>query len=193
MSEKPTWDAGEIVVEFVGPRNQHFTFKPLGMRLRGRWVTSNVRREATRTNFTLHPDIPGVFVCLNIKKKVVRVLDPLTWDEYENTLKDANRVRGSFFSEGRGWEPVVKDRLTESEIKSILWDLVQRQEGGDLVVHHGEIPDRQSVLDRKGQLRLRYGILMDKESVFATEEELDAFGGTVVDTMTVSPMIPEMS
>jgi hypothetical protein len=191
MAEKPEWKPGEIVVEFAGKKNQYFTMKSLAMRLRGRWVTSNVRREAVRTNFTLHPDIPGIYVCLDIKSKTIRLIDPLEWDEYKDTLEDANRVRGTYFNKGRAWPTTVKEDLTAPEIKSILGEVLEREKGGDLVVHHGEIPGKQAVLERKGKLRVRYGTPLEGEDYYATEEEMEKLKGTVP-TLQPTPLVPEM-
>lgn len=166
--------SGEVAFEFGGKQNQRYLFKPLGMTLRGRWITSRIH-QTSEIGFTAMPEIPGQVVAVNAKAKTVRVIDPLSFEENENLLEEANRVKEAHFGRSRPHPTTELSDMTDSDVKSVLWCLLEHAENGDCQVVHGREPTRRDVLQMKGQLRLRYMDSSQSTPRYATPDEMARF------------------
>lgn len=166
--------ASELVVEFNGNLNQNFLFKPLMETLRGRWMISRVRYGDTG-NLSSMPDIPGQYLCVDVKGKSFRVVDPLSFEENEPILRKANGIleqKNIGRGKSRARDEIKKENQTDSEIKSLLWQVLELADTGKLTVIQGTLPTRKQVLDMPGGLKIRYATTNQKTKKFVEGEEL---------------------
>lgn len=164
----------ELVAEFNGPLNQNFLFKPLMEILRGRWMVRRVKLADTG-KLSAMPDLPGQYIAIDVKAKTYRVVDPLGFPENEDVLQAANAIRDATNIGGGKAKPrpeIVKQNVKDSDMKSLLWQVLELFESGDLTVVQGTMPSRKQVLEMPGALKLRYATMNQKTDKMATEEEL---------------------
>lgn len=183
----PNYKNGEIVFEFGGSQNQQFFLRCFDATVRGRWSKANeVGTPNERVNVGALPEIPGIRVRLDGKARRMSTEDPLGFPENANVLRTCNAVlqNTKIFNgkEGVPWEPMVKDGLTATEIKTYLWELANYAWDGKAKVVHGELPSREEILAMDGQLVLRKGITQSLQQngepypPYATDEELERLG-----------------
>jgi len=183
----PKYSAQEIVFELGGRQNQYFHLKCLDARLRGRWSKSNeIGTPSQRVNIGALPEIPGIRVRIDAKQRKLIAEDPLGYPENENLLRTCNNIlTASVFEgkEGRPWPPMVKEGLTNTELKTALWELACLTWDGKAKAVHGDLLSREEILAMDGQLILRRGdtntLRPDGTPLppYATDEEIERLGG----------------
>ena len=184
------WNQGEIVIELAGKKNQQFMFKPLMVVLRGRWTQANVRQTSTNTEIANLPDVPGIMVAVDVKRKTLRAVDPLGFRENKTVLDEVNRIMGRWIGEGRAWDTMTKKNLPEWEIKTALWNMRQFLDEGKAIERSTvKVPQREDILSMPGELKLRYFFSSkDRDQTeFATEEELEIMGAGPIPQIEVTP------
>jgi hypothetical protein len=79
----------EIVIEVATKQNSNLLFHPLGsMTLRGRWDPSNVRLDWDDDSpYRGLPLVPGIYICLDMKARTLRCVDPLDFEQNEGLLE----------------------------------------------------------------------------------------------------------
>ena len=168
--------SAELVAEFNGNLNQTFLFKPLMETLRGRWMVSRVRLGDTGALSGM-PDIPGQMIAIDVKNKSYRVVDPLGFEENEQVLHKANSITEAK-NIGRGKmrprDEINKSNLSDSAVKSLLWQLLELFDGNKVTIVQGTVPTRKQVLEMPGKLQLRYATTNQKTPKFAEDEEIRA-------------------
>lgn len=166
--------SSELVVELNGSLNQNFLFKPLMENLRGRWMVSRVKLGDTGALSGM-PDLPGQHICVDVKQKSLRVVDPLDFPENEQLLAKANGILEAK-NVGRGKmrprDEINKNNLNDNAMKGLLWQLLELYDTGKLTVVQGTMPTRKQVLEMPGKLQLRYATSNQKTDKFCSGEEL---------------------
>ena len=200
---KEAFTASEIVIEVdpvskpsrIGSRrpptakNNYLLFKPLGIVLRGRWDNSRIQADYDyESPYRFMPIVPGMYICLDVKARTLRAVDPLSFDENAELLSQvqasAHKDQGEV-----GPSPESRlDRLGDTEIKTALWEMYQHLEEKHCRLVRGEMPRRDEILALPGQLILRRseaGRTRDYDPEFdlnkpmppwATERELKRMG-----------------
>lgn len=166
--------SNELVVEINTRLNQSVLFLPLMETLRGRWMISRVKLADTGALSGM-PDLPGQHICIDVKNKSVRVVDPLGFEENAQMLNKANNL-ASAKSVGqvkqRPRDELVRNNMPDWELKSLLWQVLNLYDGDKVSVIQGNLPTRKQVLDMPGSLKTRYSTTNQKTSKFCVGEEL---------------------
>jgi hypothetical protein len=153
---RESFTASEIVIEVNTPLNNNLLFKPLSMTLRGRWdnsrATGDWDYESTYRNM---PVVPGIYVCLDLKAKTLRAVDPLSFEENAGLLSQVKAAALKHQGEVGPATEVRRERLTDTEVKTALWEMHQHVEEKHATMVRGEMPRRDEVLGMPGQLLLR--------------------------------------
>ncbi len=172
MSEQ--WRPGEIVVEIGGQVNNYYLFKPLDAKLRGKWCARNHPNPVSSIGFTAIPDLPGIMVALDARRRTLRTVDPLSFPEHKKALDEANKIRANYLGEGEPCAPTLKKNLSDGDIKSTLWEMSEMVRAETATLVYGTLPAPEKIMAMDGRVRVRNTfILQDKEGQTneATEEE----------------------
>jgi len=184
MARLRDFNNSEIVIEVGTDRNSNVLFTPLDTVLRGRWVRSNTRLSfSPDSGYNQLPDVPGIYVALDIKSGTLRGVDPLSLDENKDLM--AKVAAAALHDQGPvgPWTEIKKRGLSPTKIKSALWRMHELVEGNKARVVRGEMPKPQDILAMDGELELRTGPIRivdaDPETgktltAFATPQELDS-------------------
>jgi hypothetical protein len=202
MATQQRWSRDEIVIELAntrkrtikklgvpeeyGPVNTQFFCKLFKAVLRGKWSSVGLTGQTSALNLTSMPEIPGIHIAVDLKRKRIRALDPLAWAEHEETLARANAIR-SFITgyEGRPWDDMVISNATDTEIKTALWEMANWVKAKKANVIAGHLPPPEKVLELDGGLIVRTEDMRTGErdaegnavlTPYATENELAKMG-----------------
>ena len=178
------WKPGEIVVEIAMRNNGYHMLSSFGSeaKFRGRWSNRNLKEitSGQAPDMTRLPDLPGICIALDVKGRLLRAVDPLGFPENAETLKYAVGIlKASNFGEMGPWPTSVKQALTDTEIKSALWEMFQMVENGSAMVVSGDMPSREHILkEMPGELQIRwtqqFNVIKNAfDSPYATPEEID--------------------
>lgn len=147
----------EIVIEVATSKNSNVPFAFLGDAvLRGRWDPANVRMDwDDECPFRGLPMVPGMYVCLDLKKQTIRAVDPLSFAENAELLDRVKScAKPSQGNVGPTPEVVLQNR-NNTEIKTALWRMFEAVESKHAILIQGEFPKRDVILAMPGQLFLR--------------------------------------
>ena len=150
------WRPGEIVVEFIGGKNNYVLYKPLGERIRGRWAAAKMVGMHSKKGYMGIPVIPGLCLCLSIKGKTIRIVDPLSFPEYEDTLDAANRIIAVHQKAMKPHEERIIEHLTDNNIKSHIWHMFTFHFAGKAKLHHGTMPTAEEIVSMPGGLTTKF-------------------------------------
>jgi len=179
---------GEIVIEIATKQNSNVLFHPLGsVTLRGRWDPSNVRLDWDDDSpYRGLPLVPGIYVCLDVKGRTLRGVDPLGLEQNEGLLETVKACAKADQGEVGPMLETRLERLNETEIKTALYRMWEAVDSKHAVVVQGEFPKREVILAMPGQLLLRAGgfercydplYSLDKPlPPFATDAEMERLG-----------------
>ena len=196
---KNRWSPGDIVIEMAatkgtrpghdgfgepyGPTNSNFLVKFFGAILRGRFAVSDIPNASSSNGYANMPVIPGIYVVISPKRKKLLAIDPLGFPENGHILRQANAIRepmeGKRF---RAWDDMVIENATATEIKTALMELRGYLDDKSARVIDGDMPSVKEILAMNGEVKVRYNFLKtvdatgEKESPFATQEELERMG-----------------
>jgi hypothetical protein len=202
MATQQRWSRDEIVIELAnvrrkqlrrlnqvenyGPVNTYFYSKLFDARFRGRWSSVGLAGKTSEMGLMNLPEIPGIHLAVDPKRRRVRALDPLAWPENEQVLQQANdifkKINGS---QGAPAGDMFVKHPTETHIKTALWEMANWVRDGKAVLVHGHLPAMDKILDAPGQLKIRQQLLDTGErdekgkpilSKYATETELGQMG-----------------
>lgn len=170
-----SWKAGELVIEIGGTSNNDYLFDPLGMVLRGKWSPRNVIGGSSAPGAMAMPDMPGMMVALDVTKRTLRGVDPLSLPAFKKLLQDANVVHKRVYgAEICGHDETVKRNMKPGDIKTALWTMSELVRAGKATVISGTMPAPEKIMAMEGKLRVR-AIMFNKErgdaGLNATEEE----------------------
>jgi len=132
---------GEIGVEIGDNENSNPDFKPLSVTLRGRWSANNVPRGTTARHSPLLrlPDLPGMYLFLNVEARTARVVDPL---QYEDNAS----IKLAWREYQDGLEPLPEqkiEKMTDGDVASWVYWIGRLIEKGEATKLDGsaELPD----------------------------------------------------
>lgn len=168
----------EIVIEMAGEKNQNFLFGSFEATLRGRWNPMLIRDTSTGTDYGSLPIIPGIYVAIDLKKRTLRAIDPLGFPENADALAAVDRVVGGHQGGRRGpADTMTRNNMTETELKTGLWEMHQWVESNKAVVVNGTMPEPKEILALPGELLIRRHFVGENETPYATPEEITRLEG----------------
>lgn len=167
-SREPEYNGPEgFTVEFADDwcRNFTITSPPLaGQDIRGRWDTARMarrkwdgdkRRVGTRDFGTagnrLPSPIPGAMLAVNIRRKKIRLFDPLMESQegkdilkdYNEVIKDIPALRNGN-SEIVGFDAIEYD-VTDDQLKTLLIELLRKKDSKCIDLIDGELPTAKQI------------------------------------------------
>tara|TARA_R110000824_G_scaffold198286_1_gene382284 strand:- start:21 stop:437 length:417 start_codon:yes stop_codon:yes gene_type:complete len=101
------------------------------------------------------PDVPGMYWTIDLVGKSSTVEDPLSFEENRDLLETARAVhRDTFGNDVKPVNEIFKDKLTNSELKTALWEMAGWIENGSAQVVKGECPSREEIALMEGDRRI---------------------------------------
>ena len=94
------------------------------------------------------PSIPGIHLEIRPRERKARLYDPLAEEPGKQVLEEYNllaehnreKLRGPYAAE----QPVTKD-LDDDQLKTLLFELLRKNESGSIRVIKGELPTREQI------------------------------------------------
>lgn len=171
---RETFTASEIVVEVNTPLNNNLLFKPLSAILRGRWDNSRARGEWDYdAGYRNMPIVPGIYVAVDPKARTLRATDPLGFEENAGLLEQVKNAARKHQGEVGPAAEMKRERLTDTEVKTALWEVYQHVEQRHVTLVRGEMLRREEILAMPGQLLLRMnGVQPCYDPEYSTEKPL---------------------
>jgi len=166
---------------------------------RGRFSIASLANPGDAGKYAGMPDIPGIHVCVNIKGRTIKAVDPLGFPEHKSTLDAANRIKANVQGvTERPCDTSIINRATPTELKSALWEMRSYVDERQAVIIEGTLPSGEEILKMEGQLKIRQHTdalrvthfeegRPVKESLYASEEELDRLSRPIEDRVTTVP------
>lgn len=168
------WRPGEIVVEIGGEVNNYYLFKPLDTKLRGMWSARNHANPVSKPGFTAVPDLPGIMVALDQRRRTLRTVDPLSFPKNKKVLDRANEIRAKHIGKQDPCEPTLKKNLSDGDVKSTLWEMSEMIRAGTATLVNGTLPSPEKIMAMDGRVRVRNTFILQDtpgQTHDATEEE----------------------
>lgn len=92
------------------------------------------------------PDIPGQYWTIDVTNGTSTVSDPLGFEENRDVLESARAAhRDTFGTDVRPADDIHQPNLSESDIKTALWEIAGWIENGTAQVVSGSAPTRSEV------------------------------------------------
>lgn len=146
--------ANKVTIEATVPNGQLIS-RFLGFKLRGRWSLSNERGKTSSRGIMSMPDIPGQYWTIDLVGKTSTVSDPLGFDENRDVLEAARSAhRDTFSTDVRPINEIYNDNLSESDLKTALWEMAGWIDSGHAQVVNGECPTREEIALMGGDRRI---------------------------------------
>ena len=154
-----------FIVEFSDDccRNFSFNTPPLqGLEVRGRWDVAKLaqREQGMRDLGTagnrIPTPMPGMYLEVDVRKRRIELSDPLgTTKEGIAALERFNRVAKDFPALRKGDSPQVAHptrpyEIDDDQMKTLLLELLRKNDAGCLIVIKGSLPTREMVLGLAG-------------------------------------------
>jgi len=164
------WKPTELVIEMGTGHNNDVFFKPAGVSLRGYWSPRGYTNPSARTTGMMAaPDMPGMYVVIDSTKKTMRVVDPLSFPEFKKQLDAMSNVMHQIQGPQEGQQ---NNNLTDSQIKTAVWEASEAVRCGTARLVHGTIPKPKAIMDMPGRIRVRFAPYKPPEQGYeATEQE----------------------
>lgn len=152
MSEEVQTEAGryagrramKLVIEIGNDKNGTIVFAPKNEQLRGRFSAHHMGRNASSTRGILNmPDLPGMYVSLDLREGKGSIIDPLSLPEFAPTLEAASKVHQDGDVSGRGltFRPnAVEDEMDDDRCATWLYWMMRLIRDKDARVISGECP-----------------------------------------------------
>ena len=119
---------------------------------------------------------------LDVSKRTLRAIDPLSLSEHKKTLHEINRIVKSWIGEKGPYENTLKKGLKDGQIKSCLWEMSEMIRAGTAALIYGTIPAPDKIMERNGRLRTRSTFNLEGQTVEATEDEEKQILESVLDS-----------
>lgn len=146
--------ASKVTVEATAANGQLIS-RFLGFKLRGRWSLSNERGMTSSRGIMNMPDIPGQYWTIDITNATSTVSDPLAFEENRDTLEAARAThRDTFGTDVKPADEIHQPNLSESDIKTALWEIAGWIENGTAQVVSGSAPSRSDIESMTGDRQI---------------------------------------
>jgi hypothetical protein len=144
----------KVTVEITVPNGQLIS-RFLGFKLRGRWSLSNERGRTSSRGIMSMPDIPGQHLTIDVLNGTSTVSDPLEFEENRDTYEQARAAhRNTFGTDVKPVSETHQPNLSESALKTALWEIAGWIEVGHAEVVSGYAPTREEVALMAGHRRI---------------------------------------
>jgi len=117
----------EVVVELTGARQQSFLFSPLGRNLRSRGTVK-----------IAGSPLPGMYLAFDFDRKVVRVLEPLSYIDTAPRIRDAS---GQLVVQAYVQPQHAYDKLSPADFADLAATVAGLVSGGEARYVQGKFPD----------------------------------------------------
>jgi hypothetical protein len=145
----------EIIIEIAAPLNRQVRFGPTGETLRGHWSHAVTGGRSVHESISqLHsvaPEIPGIYLSLDVHARVAKRYDPLRdteegrqlWAKIDDVLKRFPEALGQM----QPWDAAVYTELDDNQVKTWLYEMRKLVDDGLARVVPGSMPmpDRERI------------------------------------------------
>lgn len=119
----PYRDLGEITIEVATKHCGSLQFCAVtpARNLRGRWDRSKLYGESINGPLSQMPDIPGMYISIDPKRRRARIYDPLTLEENKDLLYTMEKIWNQTNQEAAGpGKETIRENMDDTQIKTYL-------------------------------------------------------------------------
>ena len=142
---------GEVVLEVGDDKNRCIMFGPSQMRLRGWWKRENLIGISMHETLTQMPNLPGLHIVLDLPNRVLKILDPLSFNENKDLLVQAKKIHKEMFRTDAGPEKEYREEdCSDTKIKSWLFHVRRMLDNKQCRIISGAMPSMDKIVELPG-------------------------------------------
>lgn len=162
----------EITIEIGDEKNRSLMCPISKERLRGWWKRSNLIGVSVSAAAQSLPDLPGIYVILDCRKKTIRYADPLSFPENADLLTHAQKIVKEVFRDSCGPEKeVVQENLNENDLKTALYWFRRIVDSKQAALISGSLPEMEQILALPGRTKIESWNSSSRASRFREDEQ----------------------
>jgi len=161
---------GDVVIEVGDERNRNIIWSPTKRELRGRWSRVNLTGDELVESLGMLPDIPGMHIIADGRRKRLVILDPLADPKNAELREKVSKIIKESWRREEGPEKtVIIENASDTQIKTWLFWMRRLVEGAPVVqerrgtsggpqakIVSGKLPSYEEIAALPGKTRIEF-------------------------------------